>query len=73
MAVYYLDSDKNLVKRTVAMVSESSNHLQIAAITCIDFVIKEVEKHTNLTKIIMWSDVYGAHFRSRFVFKLLAN
>ena len=58
---------------TFAVVSESSDHSQIAALTRIDFVIKEVERHTNLTKIIMWSDGCAAHFRSRFVFKLLEN
>ena len=72
-AVYHLDSDRNLVKRPVAVVSESSDHSRIAALTCIDFVIKEVERHTNLTKIIMWSDGCAAQFRSHFVFKLLAN
>ena len=72
-AVYHLDSDRNLVKRPVAVVSESSDHSQIAALTCIDFVIKEVERHTNLNKIIMWSDGCATQFRSRFVFKLLPN
>ena len=73
MAVYHLDSDKNLVKSPVVVVSESSDHSWIAALTCIDFVIKEVEGLTNLTKFIMWSDGCAAQFRSRFVFKLLAN
>ena len=36
-------------------------------------MIKEVEGLTNLTKFIMWSDGCAAQFRSRFVFKLLAN
>ena len=53
-AVYHLDSDRNLVECSVAVVSESSNHSQIAALTYIDFVIKEVERRTNSTKIIMW-------------------
>ena len=35
---------KRLFKRPVAVVSESSDHSRIAALTCIDFVIKEVEK-----------------------------
>ena len=52
-AVYHLDSDRKLLKRPVAVVSESSDHSQIAALTCIDFVIKEVERHTNFTKIII--------------------
>ena len=72
-AVYHLDSNRNLVKRPVVVVSESSDHSRIAALKCIEFVIKEVERQTNLTKIIMWSDGCAAQFRSRFVFKLLAN
>ena len=55
------------------MISESSDHSRIAALTCIDFVIKEVERHTNFTKIIMWGDGCAAQFRSRFIFKLFAN
>ena len=58
---------------TFAVVSESSNHSRIATLTCIDFVITEVERHTSLTKIIIWSGGCAAQFRSRFVFKLLAN
>ena len=36
-------------------------------------MIKRVERHTNLTRIITWSDGCATQFRSRFVFKLLAN
>ena len=36
-------------------------------------MIKEIERHTSLTKIIMWRDGCAAQFRSRFVLKLLAN
>ena len=55
------------------MASETSDHSRIVALTCIDFVIKEVERHTNLTKMIMWNDGCAAQFRSRLVFKVLAN
>ena len=72
-AVYHLDSDRNLVKRPAAGVSESIDHSRIAALTCINFVIKEVERHTNLTKMIMWSDGSAAQFRSHFALKLLAK
>ena len=55
------------------MVSESSDQSWIEPLTCIDFVIKEVEGHTNLTKIIMWSNGdYCASDFSCFV-KLLEN
>ena len=72
-AVYHLDSDRNLVKRPAAGFSESIDHSRIAALTCINFVIKEVERRTNLTKMIMWSDGSAAQFRSRFALKLLAK
>ena len=48
------------------------NNLSIR-IACIDFVIKEVERHASSTKINMWSDGCAAQFRSHFVFKLLVN
>ena len=53
--------------------SESSEHSRIGALTCIDFVIREVEKHITLTKVILWSDGCAAQFRSRFVFKLIST
>ena len=46
-------------------------YANIAVLTCIDFVIKEVEKHMELTKAIIWSDGCAAQFRSCLVFKLL--
>ena len=61
------------MKRPITVVSESSDHSRIVALTCIDFVIKEVEKHMKLTKAIIWSDGCAAQFRSRFVFKLLST
>ena len=73
MAIYHIESGRNLDKRPVAVFSESSDHSRTTALTCPAFVIKEVERHANLTKIIMWSDGFPAQFRSRFVFKLLAN
>ena len=69
--VYHLDSIGDLVKRPITVVSESSDHSRIAALTCIDFVIKEVEKHMKLTKAVIWSDECAAQFRSCFIFKLL--
>ena len=71
--VYHLDDSGSLIKRPITVVSESSDHSRIAALTCIDFVIKEVEKHIALTKVILWSDGCAAQFRSRFVFKLIST
>ena len=53
--------------------NESSDHSRIAALMCIDFVIREVEKHTVLTKVILWGDGCVLQFRSRFVFKLVST
>ena len=71
--IYHLDSIGDLVKRPITVVSESSGHSRIAALTCIDFVIKEAEKYMKLTKAKIWSDGCAAQFRSRFVFKLLST
>ena len=40
---------------------------------CIDFVIREVEKHIALTKVILWSDECAVQFRSHFAFKLIST
>ena len=45
----------------------------MALVSCIDLVIKEIEKRIPLTKVVLWSDGCAAQFRSRFVFRLLAD
>ena len=67
--VYYVDEKKSLVY----VVSENNDHSRAAALTCIDSVIKEIEKRIPLTKVILWSDGCAAQFKSSFVFKLLAD
>lgn len=57
----------------ICVVSESNDHSRAAALTCIDIVVREVEKHVRLSKLILWSDGCASQFRSRFVFKLLAH
>ena len=42
-------------------------------LTCIDFVIKEAEKHIALTKVVLWSDLCAAQLRSCFAFKLTST
>ena len=51
----------------------SSDHFRIPVLTCIDFVIKEVEKHTALKKVVLWSDIYAAQLSSRFALKLTSS
>ena len=54
-------------------VSESNDHSRAAALTCVEIVLKEIEKNVELTKIFVWSDGSASQFRSRFAFKLLAH
>ena len=65
--VYHLDDSDKLVKRPITVVSESNDHSRIAALNCIDFVIREIERSTMLKKVILWSDGCASQFRSRFV------
>lgn len=73
-AYYKADnSDDPLVKRSLTIVSESSDHSRVASMSCVKMVIEEIEKSIALTKVIAWSDGMGAQFRSRFVFKILSE
>ena len=55
--VYHLDDSGSLIQRPITVVSESSGHSRISALTFIDLVIKEVEKLIALTKFILWSTI----------------
>ena len=69
---YILNNGKELFKRSVAVVGKSSDHSRMAALTCVDMVLK-IKKETEVKKLIVWSDGYASQFRSRFVFKLLSS
>ena len=68
---YILNNGRELSKRSVAVVGKSSDHSRIAALTCVDMVLK-IKKETEVKKLIVWSDGCASQFRSRFVFKLLS-
>ena len=51
--VYHLNDSESLIQRPITVVSDSSNHSWIAMFMFIDFIIKEVEKHVALTKVIL--------------------
>ena len=70
---YILDNGRELSKRFVAVIGESSGHSRIATLTCLDMVLKEIEKETEVKKLIVWSDGCAFQFRSRYVFKLLSS
>lgn len=69
---YHLVNEDSLVKRPVAVVGESSYH-SIAALTSVDIVMQEMERHISLSKAILQSDVGASQFCSPFFFQLHAN
>ena len=65
---YILDHRKEFSKRSVG-----SDHSRIAALTCIDMVLKGVQKETKVKRLMVWSDKCASQFRSRFAFKSLST
>ena len=67
-----IDNGDGLKKESVVVISESKDHNQIAALTCLKKVIEEVERvnAVKYTKVVVWSDGCAAQFRYRFVFRL---
>ena len=45
---YILNNGRELSKRSAAVVGESSDHSRIAALTCVDMVLKGIEKQTEV-------------------------
>ena len=43
---YILNNGRESSERSVTVVGESSGHSRIAALTCVDMVLKEIEKET---------------------------
>ena len=68
---YHLTSQGFMFKHPITSVSENSDHSRIAALTCVDVAVKEMEKQIDLKRLIIWSDGCVSKFRSRFVFRLL--
>ena len=66
--VYRLVDDDSLVKLLVAVVSESSDYFRIAALTCTDIVMQEVERRISFSEDILWSDGCASQ-----LFQILAN
>ena len=70
---YIFDYRKEFSQRSVPVFSEWNTYSRIAALTCVDMVLKEIEKKHDIRKFMVWSDACTSHFRSRFVFKLLSS
>ena len=49
-----LDHTKEFSKRSVAAVSVCNDHSRIAALTCVDMVLKEIEKETEADGLEWW-------------------
>ena len=66
--LYYREAGQgNLAKVPIAVISESSDHSQIAAFTCTSAIVNELKKRMNdsLKKVILWSDGCSSQFRSK--------
>ena len=53
---------KEFSKRSVG-----SDHSRMAALTCVDMVLKGVEKEIKVKRLMVWSDGCTSRFRSRFI------
>ena len=53
---YYLTLQGSMVKHPIIVVSENSDHSCFAALTYVDMVVKEMEKHIDRKRLIIWSD-----------------
>ena len=75
-ACCYFRKDGDLINDNYLIISEASDHLRIAAFTCISQVFNFVrEKHNLPPEVILhiWSDGCAGQFRSRYVFALVSQ
>ena len=72
----YLRKDGDLINENNVIISEASDHLRIAAFTCISKVLDFVREKHNLPSEVtlhIWSDGCAGQFRSRYVFALVSQ
>lgn len=72
----YFKDDKNIVQqKSIVIVTESSDHNRVTSMSSLKKVVEIAEKslEKSFGRLIVWSDGMSAQFRSRFVFKLLAD
>ena len=57
------------------MVTKNSDHNRKTSMSCLEKVTDTVETESgkSFTNVVLWSDGMGTHFRSRFIFQLLAG
>ena len=75
-ACCYLLIDGEIVNENVTITSEASDHSRIAALSCWLRVVSYLQEKYSLLESLrlhIWSDGCAGQFRSRYVFKLLAE
>ena len=67
--------NRGLKKDSIVVINDSKEHNRAVALTYLKKVVKKAEEINvaRYDKIIIWSDGCSAHFRSRFVFRLLTE
>ena len=73
---YYCEAERDdLVKIAIAVISESSDHFQIATFTCTNIIANGLEKRLkdSLKKVVLWSDGYLSQFRSKYLFAFMKH
>ena len=65
----------DLAKIPVAVISESSDHCQIAAFTCASTIVNELKKRMKdlLKQVILWSNGCSSQVRSKYVLALMKH
>ena len=74
--LYYCEAERgDLVKIAIAVISESSDHFQIATFTCTNTIANGLEKRLkdSLKKVVLWSDGYLSQFRSKYMFAFMKH
>ena len=73
-ACCYVNVEGVIKNQNVAILTERSEHDRVASMSCLQKVVEEIELKNGKSyeNLYVWSDEMGAHFRSRFVFQILA-
>ena len=72
---YYINEQNSLDQNSIVIVTENSDHNRITSISSLKKVVEIMENGIgkNFKRLVIWSDGMSAQFRSRFIFKLLAD
>ena len=72
---YFKGVTSEIRNKSVAVVTENSEHNRITSMRCLKKVTETVEMECgkSFTNVVLWSGSMGTQFRSRFIFQLLAG